>query len=194
MAKDICGVVLCGGKSSRMGEDKGLILLNGITWAEIAYQKLSKLKIPVFISINTEQVYDYNKIFEIDNLIIDNQNISGPLNGLLSANSKFSKLDLFVVACDLPNLSQKVIQSLFQAYLSSQNKNLNYVYKVANYCEPMCAIYSNESFEKIKNRLNSKSHNFGLKDLIEQSETIFLECNENWYYCFKNCNLQIDKP
>lgn len=32
------GIILCGGKSSRMGSDKGLLSTSGITWAETACQ------------------------------------------------------------------------------------------------------------------------------------------------------------
>jgi len=38
------GVVLCGGQSSRMHADKGLIKVQGVTWAEAAFQKMEALQ------------------------------------------------------------------------------------------------------------------------------------------------------
>ena len=52
---NLIGVVLCGGKSSRMGSDKGLLKLNDKTWAELAVKKMEQLRIPVYVSINETQ-------------------------------------------------------------------------------------------------------------------------------------------
>ena len=46
------GLILCGGKSSRMGTDKGLLKLEANTWAQTAVDKLSELSIPVKLSVN----------------------------------------------------------------------------------------------------------------------------------------------
>ena len=41
------GVVLCGGNSTRMGSDKGLLKEEEETWAELAGRKLKALQLPV---------------------------------------------------------------------------------------------------------------------------------------------------
>ncbi len=38
---DIVGVVICGGQSSRMGSDKGLLKLEAKTWAQTAIDKMA---------------------------------------------------------------------------------------------------------------------------------------------------------
>ena len=52
------GVVLCGGQSSRMGTDKGLIKLNANTWAQAAVDKMLLLKLKVVLSVNATQYND----------------------------------------------------------------------------------------------------------------------------------------
>jgi molybdenum cofactor guanylyltransferase len=50
------GIVLCGGQSSRMGTDKGMIDTNGKRWASVARDKLATLGIAVKFSVNARQV------------------------------------------------------------------------------------------------------------------------------------------
>jgi molybdopterin-guanine dinucleotide biosynthesis protein A len=57
------GLLLCGGKSSRMGSDKGLLSAEGITWAATAYNKLSTVASLIFISVNDEQLLFLCKTF-----------------------------------------------------------------------------------------------------------------------------------
>ncbi len=45
------GLILCGGQSSRMGSDKGLLKLEAKTWAQTAIDKMEILHIPVKISV-----------------------------------------------------------------------------------------------------------------------------------------------
>jgi molybdopterin-guanine dinucleotide biosynthesis protein A len=54
------GVVLCGGQSSRMGTDKGLLLHQSITWVQQAISTLTQLNTPVLLSINEQQLIAYN--------------------------------------------------------------------------------------------------------------------------------------
>jgi len=45
------GIILCGGESSRMGTDKGLLIKDQKTWTRATFEKLELLSIPVKISI-----------------------------------------------------------------------------------------------------------------------------------------------
>src|SRR5215210_5197976 len=97
------GVVLCGGQSTRMGTDKGLLQLNGKTWVQHTSDKLSSLQIPVVVSLNKKQPDGYSKIFSSDKLIIDDESLSlkGPLLGLMSVHQQLKQEDLLVLACDM---------------------------------------------------------------------------------------------
>ena len=65
------GIILCGGQSSRMGSDKGLLKLEANTWAQTAVDKLSILDTPVKLSVNRQQLNDYAEVFAADDLVVD---------------------------------------------------------------------------------------------------------------------------
>ena len=113
---NIIGLVLCGGKSSRMGTDKGMIKKEGITWARLAFNKLNSLAIPVVVSVNDSQVLEYEKIFSDNLLITDLVDIGGPFKGILSADHKFPQCDLFVLACDMVDVNFQLLAELKEVY------------------------------------------------------------------------------
>src|SRR5688572_17949633 len=98
------GIILSGGQSSRMGQDKGLLKLEAKTWAQTAIDKLSILNFPVKISVNRSQFSQYAEVFSPADLIEDNETLSlkGPLLGVLSAHVHYPDEDLFILACDMP--------------------------------------------------------------------------------------------
>ena len=104
------GVILSGGKSLRMGEDKAFIKIEGmpiverilpVTW-RVYFRKSSSLPIRKerYPSIRRVKVYDDL----IPNL--------GALGGLYTAIARASFPYSFVVACDMPFLRRDVIEYL----------------------------------------------------------------------------------
>lgn len=108
------GLVLCGGQSTRMGSDKGMLLHHSATWAQLAAHKLATLQVPVRFSVNSEQQLSYANAFAADLLIVDDDSLDlkGPLLGVLSAHLKHPKEDIFVLACDMPLMDATVLQQL----------------------------------------------------------------------------------
>jgi molybdopterin-guanine dinucleotide biosynthesis protein A len=189
MVKKILGLVLCGGRSSRMGRDKGLMDYEGDTWAGIIYKKLSSLNIPVVVSVNDDQEIYYSKVFRKEILVKDKFDIPGPLNGLLSVHDQFPGDDLFVVGCDLIDMKEEVLQNLSSIYQSSKVPNQNYAYFNEGYFETVCAIYSSSILQEFKNlREKGKIKKLSLQNILENSQTCSVPLPELYKSSFENYN------
>ncbi|RYZ45354.1 MAG: molybdenum cofactor guanylyltransferase, partial [Sphingobacteriales bacterium] len=140
----LIGIILCGGESSRMGSDKGLLLSGKhITWAKLAHQKMAGLGLPVKISVNETQLMSYSKSFPDDELLTDNQSLlfRGPLLGIMTSHLQYPNEDLIVLACDMPAMDPSVLQSLL-VRLAADPSGEAYVFTNNNEPEPLCAIYT----------------------------------------------------
>jgi molybdenum cofactor guanylyltransferase len=166
------GIILCGGQSSRMGSDKGLLVHEAKTWAQTAFDKLSSLKIPIKFSVNNMQQSEYVKVFDNEKLIADNDllAVKGPLLGVLSAHLQNPDDDLFLLACDLPLMEPNLLKELFALHQQSNNYEA-YIFTSNKEPEPLCGIYTSKALKKIialqkENKLVKHSMKFILSKLI----------------------------
>ncbi|MFA9221647.1 MAG: NTP transferase domain-containing protein [Sediminibacterium sp.] len=148
-------LVLLGGKSSRMGEEKGLIQYHEKTQAEHLVFMLEEIGLDVFLSVREEQKESYaflNRPF-----IADQLQGAGPLGGIASAMRTFPQTAFLVVACDLPNLQKEQLGFLLK------NRNAKafatcYESPMDGGPEPLCSIYEPKSFSALmKVWVNGKS-------------------------------------
>ncbi|NCD71095.1 NTP transferase domain-containing protein [Mucilaginibacter agri] len=99
------GLILAGGKSTRMQGDKGSIAYHGKTQRAYMYDMLSELCGKVYLSDNVETVYD-----TIEDTFIG----LGPLGGILSAMQTDPNVAWLTVACDLPYLTIETLNLLIK--------------------------------------------------------------------------------
>ena len=102
------GLVLAGGKSLRMGHDKGIIQWHGTEQRYYTAGMLSSLCQDVFISCRAEQQHEITGY----KVLPDSYAGSGPLTGILSAFRSNPDVAWLVTACDLPLLDTNTLQYL----------------------------------------------------------------------------------
>ncbi len=184
------GLILCGGKSSRMGTDKGLLKLEAKTWAQTAVDKFSELNIPVKLSVNKDQYAEYCSVFSVEELIIDDESLSlhGPLLGLLSAHLKNPKDSIFLLACDMPLMETEVLKEL----LKQCNENANgdaFVFTNEGEPEPLCGIYKSAGLSEVLKMLHSgQLSKHSMKFMLEHINTFSFPLREEQKKCFRNFN------
>lgn len=111
------GLVLAGGKSTRMGEDKGIVQWHGKEQRYYLADMLAGFCKEVFISCRADQANAIDKNYR---LIEDEFESTGPLGAIVSAFHKNQSSAWLIVACDLPLLDNKTIQYLVE----NRNKDL----------------------------------------------------------------------
>lgn len=131
------GLVLSGGKSTRMGTDKGLIAYHDLVQREHLYTLLNQVCEQTFISLREEQKDELSKKMET---IVDLDEFKGPYNGLLSAHKKYPEVAWLVLACDLPLMDLKAIEELISAR-DSEFLATAFALKENPLPEPLCAIW-----------------------------------------------------
>jgi len=105
------GLVLVGGKSTRMGKDKYNLAYHGKSQKDYMIDLLSPHCEDVYLSCNQEQAPELQNSYP---LIVDTILNLGPFGGLLSAFRKDPDKAWLTVACDLPFLSEKTIHYLLK--------------------------------------------------------------------------------
>lgn len=113
MKRDILGVVLCGGRSSRMGRDKALIEIRP---GESQLDYLLGLLAP-FCSGLAASVGPVDnpalKLPEEVACLVDEKGVSGPMAGILAALRSAEGRPILAVACDMPFLESSHLVQLF---------------------------------------------------------------------------------
>jgi molybdenum cofactor guanylyltransferase len=138
MTASLYGLVLAGGRSTRMGEDKAALAYHGTTQLDWAFALLKPLVERGFISVRADQVND--PVRSHYKQIVDAQDNLGPIAGIAAAQHLHPDAAWLVLACDLPFLDSGTLEHLIAerqparlatAYLSSHD----------GLPEPLCAIY-----------------------------------------------------
>lgn len=166
-ATKIYGLVLAGGKSMRMGEDKGLISWHGIPQRNYTAQLLEQFCDEVFISCRQEQVTEIGQSFQT---IKDNVDGKGPIVGILSAFEKYPDVAWLVIACDLPLIDSETINHL----ISSRDENViatTYKSPHDGLPEPLITIWEPSSVDAL-NSFKEQGYNCPRKVLINSNAKI----------------------
>lgn len=165
------GLVLCGGKSTRMGSDKGMMRHKTNLWAQIAIDKLERLNMKALLSVNASQIRIYREHFSEKQLIEDNLNIpaKGPLLGILTAHLLFPGEDLMIFACDMLGMETEILRKLIERQ-EEQPEYDAYLFVNKSQREPLSTILTSNALNKIygmvlKEQENINSLKFALNRL-----------------------------
>ena len=111
MKSDIPAVIFCGGYSTRMGQPKHQLKLNGTYLWEHQVNKLKKLFNEVYISCRAEQSKDFGS----EQLIVDEHSDIGPMAGIIASLEQLKPRDVFVLSVDTPGIELSTMAKIASA-------------------------------------------------------------------------------
>lgn len=148
------GLILAGGRSRRMGQDKALLNYNGLRQIDRCSNLLKMVCKKNFLSIRENQ-YSTELLPELTR-IFDLYQDCGPLSGILSAMESYPPASWLVLACDLPLLEIETLQILIQKRNALAMASV--FYRDDDFLEPLCAIYEPRIYSELKKSLANKRY------------------------------------
>ena len=139
-------LVLTGGHSKRMGTDKALIKIDGITILDRTIDLLMNHSDQVFVSLRKDQgLESHRSKYE---MLFDNPDYKGPMAGIMSAAKHDADSPWIIVSCDLPFLDYEIINQLLE--MRAKEKDVTLFSNDDAGIEPLCAIYEPKLLKRLR--------------------------------------------
>lgn len=147
----MAGIILAGGVSSRMGEDKALLPWRGGTLLDNAVVILSEVVDPVFVVVDSTRKRPAGRAA----VILDDFPAVGPLGGIVTGLRCARTGFHLVVACDLPMLQDEMLVELLVAANEAPYPVDAVIPEVAGRDQVLCAVYSHTALAALDKALAS---------------------------------------
>lgn len=170
MTAPLFGLVLAGGRSTRMGRDKAALEYEGRAQLERAHDLLEKLVARAFVSVRADQADD--PLRSRYARIVDTGDVEGPSAGISAAQQAHPDAAWLVLACDLPWLDIATLQQLI-ARRDPTRLATAFRSRHDGLPEPLCAIYEPAATVALREFL-ATGRNCPRKMLIN-SDTLLLD-------------------
>ena len=132
------GLVLSGGRSTRMQRDKAVLEYGGETQLDRAMRLLGEQVAEVFVSVRADQASEPARAKYRQ--IVDSGAVQGPTAGILAAQAADPQAAWLVLACDLPQLDAQTLATLI-AGRDPQRTATAFHRAHGGLPEPLCTVY-----------------------------------------------------
>ena len=166
----VYGLVLAGGKSTRMGRDKGKIVYHQSPHRKHLFALLDSVCEKTYYSIREDQLSEFT---EREQLIVDENEYRGPLNGILSAHKKHPDVAWLVVACDLPFMNRAALVQLLKEREEDRTATAFSTHE-SGLPEPLAAIWEPDGLTGAKIYLKNGSSSCPRKYLINSNTKLLV--------------------
>lgn len=181
-------IILSGGMSRRMGEDKGSMIIQGKPMILHILERLNgKINDAVIVLNNQERINSYNELLnayvpvEIEEnftysleFIEDEVKDKGPVAGIMTGLKNIKTDYALVLPCDSPFISEDNIKTMFDLLESSENT------------DAVIPYHTKANKDRLKNK-----REFNFKSSSEMSRDMKIENSEPLHSIYKKDNLDI---
>jgi molybdopterin-guanine dinucleotide biosynthesis protein A len=169
--KDITGIILAGGKSSRMGNDKGFLMLNEKPFIQYSINALQPLVSEIII-VSDNPDYDVFGFKRINDAIKNAGPVAGIYSGLEASSTEFN----LILSCDIPLINSELLQKLIDSVddtseiiqIESQRKSMPLIALYRKQCKDMFYKLLHTDERRLRIAVNTcKSKNIPLETELE---------------------------
>jgi molybdopterin-guanine dinucleotide biosynthesis protein A len=181
---EITGMVLAGGRSSRMGIDKSLLVWKGKTLVEHAINALKPLCSKVIISSN-------NPVYHFTGCEIwpDELPQQAPIIGIYSCLKRSGTDMNIILSCDMPYIETGLLRYLIE---SSDNHHIVVPVHDDGLIEPLCGIYNKTVITQLEHYI--KSNDLSLYKFLQECPHQFIMINNELPFYRNNMFVNINTP
>lgn len=177
-------IILCGGRSQRMGQDKGLMSLDGEPLIIRTLNIVRKLTEEIILVLRDQKqlelyqkcVKDFkSKIHNVNlniKMVIDIEIDQGPLLGLYTGLSQIKSGGALILPCDSPFISPYFVNKMFELKKGSEACVLVPIWPDGS-TEPLHSYYCTECIPVIKKQLEDGFRN--VKSLLDKVDVIYID-------------------
>jgi molybdopterin-guanine dinucleotide biosynthesis protein A len=163
MIDSVTAVILAGGKSSRMGQNKALLSIEGKTLIERIGEILSTIFSKIVLSTASQNAYPQLQLPEV----VDRYPQTGPLGGITSVLES-GLPEIFCVGCDMPFLNQNLIE--YQCSISYCCDAVIPVWN--NHPQVLHGLYRKNLLPAFHNGLSEEQYK--ITDWLEEAEVCYI--------------------
>lgn len=174
-------IILCGGQSRRMGQDKGSMIIQDKPMIKHILSTLNHHIDEAIIVLNDKSRVDRYSEFINSNdysyqitFLEDKIKNKGPLPGIMTGLGKINSNYALVLPCDSPYVSEKYIETIFSQIDVNYQAIVPYHDETNRLktSEPLHSIYKKEIIADIEKLVNNDI--LHIKGLIEKIDTKFV--------------------
>ncbi|WNS75333.1 molybdenum cofactor guanylyltransferase [Bacillus sp. DTU_2020_1000418_1_SI_GHA_SEK_038] len=158
------GIIMAGGKSSRMGTNKALLPIGGKTVIERIVMELNKIVSNIVIVTNTFEDYQFLRLPMVKDIWKD----MGPLAGIHAGLSASSTEKNLIVACDMPFISSQlggILLTLLDDYQVA-------VPHISGQLHPLFAAYRKDTIGEVHQSLQNQE--LRIRQFFKHTKTKFV--------------------
>jgi len=148
--KNVTGLILLGGKSSRYGSNKALVEIEGVRLVDRVVGVMKSIFHRVILVTNTPEEYAYLRLPMVEDLIKG----LGPMGGIYTGLMTMSDEAGFLVACDMPFISGKLIRHMVEV----RGDFDTVVPRMDWMLEPLHALYSKTCIPVIQKAIEERQY------------------------------------
>lgn len=186
----LAALILAGGQSSRMGQDKALIPWDGIPLLGRVCQVASSCSEQVYIL--TPWYERYQDILKDVNyqILAESNPGQGPLVALVQGLTEIPAEWILLLACDMPQLQIEIMQNWVKQLHQLPDSILAMVPRQENLWQPLCGFYRREALSHLQKFIQQGGRSF--QTWLEQIPVQPIPVTQEWSDMLFNCNTPLD--